>query len=167
MKSTEIRPLDEGQYVLARDVQNPSADRRHKRSVEYAVTWEAGTKFDVVVHTWDHDGDNKIEYNVIKPTNSYGSIGTSHDGFQALAAALVPAKRTVATLAHKASEAYASRVDLFETLVEKHGWTLDQIEGLVDQAIELSEEKAEAEEQAMIAARADEGKMPPIESGPA
>ena len=144
MKTTEIRPLDEGQYVLARDVQNPAADRRHKRSVEYAVTWEAGTKFDVVVHTWDHDGASPIEYNVIKPVTGYGSIGTSHDGFQALAAALVPAERTVETLAHKASEAYATRTDLFEILVKNYDWDLDQIEDLVNQAIEWSEEKENA-----------------------
>ena len=101
------------------------------------MTWEAGTKFDVVVHTWDHDGATKIEYNVIKPVNAYGSIGTSHDGFQALAAALVPAERTTATLAHKASEAYADRTDLFDILVKNYDWDLDQVEDLVNQAIEL------------------------------
>jgi hypothetical protein len=148
MSNTNIRPLNEGQYVLARDVQNPSADRRHKRAIEYAVIWEAGTKFDVIVHTWDHDGASPIEYNVIKPVNAFGSIGTSHDGFQALAAALVPAERTVETLAHKASEAYATRTDLFEILVSRYDWDLNQIEDLVDQAIKWSEEKDEAEEQA-------------------
>jgi hypothetical protein len=152
MNSTKFRPLDEGQYVLARDVKNPSADRRHKRSVEFAVTWEAGTKFDVAVHSWDFE-DKHVEYNTIKPVNSYGSISHSHDGFQALVDALVPAERTVETLAHKASEAYASKIDLFEILVDKNGWTLDQIEDLVDQAIERSEDKAEAEEKVMIAAR--------------
>lgn len=152
MNDTKFRPLAEGQYILARDVQNPAADRRHKRSIEHAVTWEAGAKFDVIVHTWDYD-ETHVEYNIIKPKNAYGSISHSHDGFQALADALVPAERSVETLAHKASEAYASRVDLFETLVDKHGWTLDQIETLVNQAIVLSEEKAEAEDQAMKAAR--------------
>lgn len=152
MKVTKYKPLAEGQYVLARDVQNPSADRRYKRSLEFAVTWKAGTKFDVNVCKWDHN-DTHVEYNVIRPKQGYGSISHSHDGFQALADALVPAERTAETLAHKASEAYASQTDLFETLVDKHGWTLDQIETLVDQAIELSAKKDEAEEQAMIAAR--------------
>ena len=152
MNDTKFRPLTEGQYILARDVQNPAADRRHKRSIEHAVTWKAGAKFDVIVHTWDYD-ETHVEYNIIKPVDAYGSISHSHDGFKALADALVPAERTAETLAHKASEAYATRTDLFETLVDKHGWTLDQIEALVDQAVELSEKKAEAEEQAMIAAR--------------
>lgn len=148
----KFRPLAEGQYVLACDVQNPAADRRHKRSVEFAVTWEAGDKFDVGVHSWDYD-ETHVEYNIIKPVNAYGSISHSHDGFQALVAALIPAERTTATLAHKASEAYANRTDLFDILVKNYDWDLDQIEDLVNQAIELSEEKAEAEEQAMIAAR--------------
>lgn len=132
--------LPEGQYVLTQDVENPSADRRHKRSLEYMVTWTAGMKFDVRVHTFDYEAVS-VEYNVIQSADKYGQISTSHDGFDALIAALTPVDRTTASLAHRAEKGYTGVQDFFDTLVDGHGWTLDQIEDLVKTTIQRVDEE--------------------------
>jgi len=129
--SDEVRKvLPEGQYVLTQDVTNPSADRRHKRSVEFMVTWTAGMKFDVRVNTFNYEHAN-VDYNTIKGTGWYGQLGSNNDGFDALVAALVPVDLSTDSLAHRMEKNYVSNETVLETLTEVFGWDMDQLEDFV------------------------------------
>lgn len=129
--SDEVRKvLPEGQYVLSQDVTNPSADRRHKRSVEYMVTWTAGMKFDVRVNTFNYESAS-VNYNTIKGTGWYGQLGSNNDGFDALVAALVPVDLTPESLGHRMEMNYVSNETILETLAEVHGWDTDKVEAFV------------------------------------
>jgi hypothetical protein len=129
--SDEVRKvLPEGQYVLSQDVTNPSADRRHKRSVEFMVTWTAGMKFDVRVNTFNY-GHTKVDYNTVKGTGWYGQLGSNNDGFDALVAALVPVDRTPESLAHLMEMNYVSNETILETLAEVYCWKTEAVDHFV------------------------------------
>ncbi len=143
MSDETRKVLPEGQYVLTQDVTNPSADRRHKRSVEFMVTWTAGMKFDVRVNTFDYDGV-KADYNTIKGTGWYGQLSSTHDGFDALVAALVPVDRTTDSLAHRMEKEYISNETILETMSEVYGWDMDKVEDFVATLIARENDKEES-----------------------
>jgi hypothetical protein len=139
--SDEVRKvLPEGQYVLSQDVTNPSADRRHKRSVEFMVTWTAGMKFDVRVNTFNYE-HAKIDYNTIKGTGWFGQLSSTHDGFDAVVAALVPVDRSTGSLGHRMTKNYVSNETVLETLTEVFGWDMNQLEDFVATLIAREDEK--------------------------
>ena len=139
--SDEVRKvLPEGQYVLTQDVTNPSADRRHKRSVEFMVTWTAGMKFDVRVNHFNY-GHTKVDYNTIKGTGWYGQLGSNNDGFDALVAALAPVDLTPESMAHRMEMNYVSNETVLETLAEVYGWKTDAVEHFVATLVAREGEK--------------------------
>ena len=143
MSDETRKVLPEGQYVLSQDVTNPSADRRHKRSVEFMVTWTAGMKFDVRVNTFNY-GHTKVDYNTIKGTGWYGQLGSNNDGFDALVAALVPVDRSTGSLAHRMEKNYVSNETILETISEVCGWDMDKVEDFVATLIARENDKEES-----------------------
>lgn len=140
--SDEVRKvLPKGQYVLTQDVTNPLADRRHKRSVEFMVTWTAGMKFDVQVNTFNYE-HTKIDYNIITGTGWYGQLGSNNDGFDALVAALVPVDLSTDSLAHRMEKEYVSNETILETLAEVHGWDMDKVEDFVATLVARENDKS-------------------------
>lgn len=138
--SNKTQVLPEGQYELADDVVNPSADRRYKRQVEAMPVWLTGMKFDVQVNTFDHN-EVHVKYNTVRAVGFYGQVSSHNDGFAALVAKLTPVNRSVESLAHAADKNYVGAEDLFKTLVASYDWDLDQLEDLVNTTTERVREE--------------------------
>jgi hypothetical protein len=100
MKSTDLK--NARRYELSRDVANPSLDKR-KSYEPSALAWTKGDRFRALIRS-EKPFDDEREYVRMEleavymsatDRNPVGRIGSHHDGFEALVAALVELPESV------------------------------------------------------------------------